>query len=99
MLPQILPPAMALHIAKLLDRTCGAPAEMPRRHDPLAIIQSFARERFAAGCDAVVTGHFHQPFHQRDAGREIVSLGDWINQYSYAELVDGAFTLHTYQGP
>ncbi len=26
----------------------------------------------------------------------LVSLGDWISHYSYAELVDGSFRLLTY---
>ncbi len=96
LLPRVLPPAVALRIAQMLDRTCGAPAELPRRHDPTAIIATFARKQFAAGCDAVVTGHFHQPFHCQEEGRDIVSLGDWISQNSYAELNNGTFSLHVF---
>jgi UDP-2,3-diacylglucosamine hydrolase len=96
LLPSVLPPVLATRIAQLLDRTCGAPAPEKRRHDPTTVIRAFARERFAAGSDTVVTGHFHAPFHEQLVGGEIVSLGDWITDYSYAELSNGTFTLKTF---
>ena len=99
LLPGLLPPAVALRIATLLDRTCGASEQTPRRHDPSAIIRTFARQRFAQGSQTVVTGHFHLPFHEQSAEGEIVSLGDWIADYSYAELVAGSFSLKTYSPP
>jgi len=98
LLPRLLPPAAAVGIARLLDRTCGAPPEGERRHDPGVVIRAFARRQFATGSDAVVTGHFHHPLHERQDGRDIVALGDWITQYSYAELSAGTFSLQTFSG-
>jgi UDP-2,3-diacylglucosamine hydrolase len=97
-LPRLLPPAAAVGIARFLDRTCGAPETAVRSHDPGPIIRRFARQQFAAGSDAVVTGHFHHPLHERLDGRDIVALGDWITQYSYAEFAAGVFSLHTFAG-
>lgn len=98
LLSRQLPPAVAVRIAQLLDRTCGAPAEAKRRHDPAAIIRAFAHTRFAAGSDAVVTGHFHYPLHEQHGGRDLVSLGDWITDYSYAEFSSGTLSLKTFVG-
>ena len=96
LLPRVLPPAVATRLAHLLDRTCGAPEPAKRRHDPSAVIRTFAQQCFDAGSDVVVTGHFHVPFHERSDGGEIVALGDWITDYSYAELSGGIFSLKTF---
>lgn len=68
-------------------------SEQPHRRDPRGLIERYARERFAAGSDVVVIGHFHTPFVLTEQGRELVALGDWIEQYSYAVCEDGRFTL------
>jgi UDP-2,3-diacylglucosamine hydrolase len=67
-----------------------------KRWDYRVILDTFARERFAAGCDVVVTGHYHLPFIKGDGERLFVSLGDWITQYSYAQWVDGTLTLERF---
>ena len=99
LLARRLPPALAVRVAGMLDRTCGAPEPGKRRHDPRRIIREFASQRFVTGCDSVVTGHFHLPFHERLPQGEIVSLGDWIADYSYAELSAGTFSLKTFIPP
>ena len=68
-----------------------------RRWDYRQILDSFARERFADGCDAVITGHYHLPILKREGGRLFISLGDWITQFSYAQWLDGEFTLETFR--
>ena len=60
------------------------------------MIRSYAASIRAQGAQALVLGHFHQPFIDQQDDFTLVSLGDWISHYSYAELVDGSFRLLTY---
>ncbi|MBJ6799499.1 UDP-2,3-diacylglucosamine diphosphatase [Geomonas propionica] len=66
------------------------------RWDYRRILEGFARERFAAGCDLVVTGHFHLPMEVRDGERVFVALGDWITHYSYAQWTEAGLTLERF---
>lgn len=57
-----------------------------------------AAPQYARGHDAVVLGHVHDPLHLRDAhGRDLLVLGDWIEAFTYAQLVGGVFTLRRYR--
>ena len=69
-----------------------------KRWDYRVILDTFASERFASGCDVVITGHYHLPIYQSEPGRVFISLGDWITQYSYAQWLDGTFTLESFEG-
>lgn len=60
------------------------------------ILRPYAEAILAAGHQAVVTGHYHQPFHEKTGDGELIALGDWITQYSYAVYEDRAFTLKSY---
>jgi UDP-2,3-diacylglucosamine hydrolase len=47
----------------------------------------------------VVVGHFHTPFLEKPAEgpeRVLLSLGDWVTQFSYGEWADGEISLKTY---
>ncbi|NJC88624.1 MAG: UDP-2,3-diacylglucosamine diphosphatase [Desulfuromonas sp.] len=70
-----------------------------RRWPARDILIPYAQAQFAAGCQAVVAGHFHQPFHEKLTGGELIALGDWITQYSYASWEDGEFRLEAYRSP
>jgi UDP-2,3-diacylglucosamine hydrolase len=61
--------------------------------DYSGMIRLYADSVRQQGCDALVLGHFHQPFIEDQDGFTLVSLGDWISQFSYAELSDGTFRL------
>jgi UDP-2,3-diacylglucosamine hydrolase len=67
-----------------------------RRWPARDILIPYAQAKLADGCQAVVVGHFHQPFHEQLPGGELIALGDWITQYSYAVWEDGAFRLENY---
>jgi UDP-2,3-diacylglucosamine hydrolase len=60
------------------------------------ILQPYAEAILAAGHQAIVTGHYHQPFHAKLGDGELIALGDWITQYSYAVYEDQTFTLKSY---
>lgn len=70
--------------------------ERRRRWPALAILKPYAQALIALGHQAVVTGHFHQPIHEKLGNGELIALGDWVTQYSYAVYEDGAFTLQSY---
>ncbi len=70
--------------------------EQRRDCQTLEILKPYAEGILAKGHQAVVTGHYHQPFHKKLGDGELIALGDWITQYSYAVYEDHAFTLQSY---
>lgn len=92
-----VPPALPSFIADRLGRRSRKSHKSNReKWDYRSIIRSFAAARFAAGCDIVITGHFHLPFQEQfpdDPRRLIVSLGDWITHFTYGEWSDGTIVL------
>jgi UDP-2,3-diacylglucosamine hydrolase len=88
---------LAAHTAALLSRQSSKQHAARRsRWDYPAILNSFARGQFAAGCDAVITGHYHLPFVTREEGHTFIALGDWITQFSYGQCLDGEFSLERF---
>jgi UDP-2,3-diacylglucosamine hydrolase len=71
--------------------------ERRQRWPAREILKPYAKAILASGHQAVVTGHYHQPFHEQLGDGELIALGDWITQYSYAVYEDRAFTLQSYQ--
>ena len=63
---------------------------------PDRLWREIAEPRFASGHDAVIVGHFHEPYERREDGREFFVLGDWITRFTYAELSEGHLTLRTW---
>ncbi len=51
-------------------------------------LMQFASEKFSAGFDYLITGHYHQTRVEKTAAGQLVILGDWINYFSYA-VFDG----------
>lgn len=100
LLIRLLPSAWLWRIAERSSQASRRGRTGKRQHwSAREILLPYARERLAAGYQAVVTGHFHQPLHEQLAGGELVALGDWITQYSYAVWEDGAFRLERYDSP
>ncbi|MBN2427160.1 MAG: UDP-2,3-diacylglucosamine diphosphatase [Deltaproteobacteria bacterium] len=64
--------------------------------DPETILTRHASLRFAEGHDAVITGHIHKPWHKETEQGTIISLGDWINHFTYAVCEDGNFSLESF---
>ncbi|PLX91042.1 MAG: UDP-2,3-diacylglucosamine diphosphatase [Desulfuromonas sp.] len=65
--------------------------ESRRRWPAREILPPYATQKLASGCHAVITGHFHEPFHQQLEGGALYALGDWITQYSYLIYENGRF--------
>lgn len=96
-----VPPPVTSYIAEMMARNSKRQyRSRETRWNYQAIIRTFAARRFAEGCDAVITGHFHMPFLEGSGpGRHqtTISLGDWISRFSYAEWDNGVIRLMTYQ--
>jgi UDP-2,3-diacylglucosamine hydrolase len=71
-------------------------AERHLRWPARTVLQPFVQAILAKGYQAVVTGHYHQPYHEKIGDGEHIALGDWITQYSYAVYEDRVFSLHNY---
>jgi UDP-2,3-diacylglucosamine hydrolase len=88
---------LAAHAASTLSKRSSTQHAARRvRWDYRVILDAFARRHFAAGCQAVITGHYHLPILKREDGHVFISLGDWITHYSYAQWLDGEFTLESF---
>jgi UDP-2,3-diacylglucosamine hydrolase len=66
-----------------------------QRWDYASIIRDYATSIRDQGYDALLLGHFHLPFVEHQGQFTLLSLGDWITQFSYAEMVDGELSLFT----
>jgi UDP-2,3-diacylglucosamine hydrolase len=94
LVPSWLPCSVA---DKMGRHSKGNHEQRKRKWNYKTILKKFAAAKFQAGCDVVIAGHFHTPFLDisEDGKLEkcLVSLGDWINQFSYGEYSDGKFHL------
>jgi UDP-2,3-diacylglucosamine hydrolase len=55
-----------------------------------------AENFFSKGNDMIVMGHIHYPLHEVKDGKDLVIVGDWITQFTYARLKDGKVSLETF---
>ncbi len=95
---RILPPDWSWAIARCASALSQKTHEAKSvRWAPEDLLENHARQRFAEGCEAVVTGHFHAPLLRRIENKTMISLGDWIDQYSYAVYENGEFSLKTFK--
>ena len=97
----LVPPAAASFIAERMGRASRGNHQLRSiKWDYNAIMREFAAARFKEGYDAVIIGHFHLPlFEQTDIGgvRTLLSVGDWISQFTYGEWLNGTFSLKRYK--
>jgi len=65
-------------------------------------METFAREKFFEGYDAVVVGHCHEPLLKEtivlQRPRYFVTLGDWVRYFSYLVYEDGKLDLLFHEG-
>ena len=65
--------------------------------DPSSLLEPYADSTPAKAADVVICGHFHRPLHKEYHGKQLIAVGDWINQFSYVEMIDGKPELKQYQ--
>ncbi len=93
---QVVPPDMVWAISRWGSaQSQKNHAGRRQRWNPEALLTRHAEQHFAAGCEVVITGHFHVPIFRQAEGKTLIGLGDWIDQYSYAVCEDGVFTLRS----
>lgn len=93
------PPSLAVVIKNRLQHTSKAGYHVKSaRWDYRGIIRAFAGSLYRTGCHGLVTGHFHLAYCEKIADEKftILSLGDWMNLFTYGEMVDGELLLQTY---
>lgn len=96
------PPPLALKVKELLQHTSRSTYQAKsERWDYPGIIRDFARSIRRQGYDGLVTGHFHLAYREELEGVPftILSLGDWMEQFTYGEMADGELLLKTYHEP
>ncbi|HZV83323.1 MAG TPA: UDP-2,3-diacylglucosamine diphosphatase, partial [Geobacteraceae bacterium] len=97
LLARIIPPSIPAWIAvKLGNHSKGKHKTTTVKWDYMQLVRDFAAIRFQSGYDVVVSAHFHRPLFEDNGPNTLLALGDWINQYSYAEWSDGTVELKTY---
>jgi len=97
---RVLPPVWTWRIAERCSQASRSSRPGKSRRWPARqILLAFAAARLAEGYQAVVTGHFHQPFQEQLDDGELIALGDWITQYSYAVWENDHFRLESYSPP
>lgn len=93
------PPWLAEKIRQRLQKSSQAGYQVKTaRWNYHRIISSFAATLLQQGCDGMVTGHFHLALQEQlpHSTFTILSLGDWLGQYTYGEMVEGQLTLKKY---
>ncbi|RQW89377.1 MAG: UDP-2,3-diacylglucosamine diphosphatase [Geobacter sp.] len=95
----LFPSSLVFSIAKHLScRSKKHHQERNKKKDYKSLLKRFADSQFNNGCDAIVTAHFHFPHLSiAENGETLLSLGDWITQFTYGELSSGKFSLHSYR--
>jgi UDP-2,3-diacylglucosamine hydrolase len=95
-----LPPALAGCVRTYLQhRSRASYLAKNQRWNYAEIIQDFARSVRDQGCDGLVFGHFHRALCEDLDGTPftVLSLGDWMEQFTYGEMISGSLFLKSYQ--
>jgi UDP-2,3-diacylglucosamine hydrolase len=93
------PPAWAHKIRELLQKRSRAGYAAKTAHwDYRQILLDFARSLQSRGYEGLVTGHFHLALREDlpEPLFTVLSLGDWMEQFTYGEMVAGEFSLMAY---
>jgi UDP-2,3-diacylglucosamine hydrolase len=93
------PPAWAEKIRiRLQKKSQAGYTNKSARWDYRRILLDFAPLLQNQGCNGLVTGHFHLALQENlpDSTFTIVSLGDWMEQFTYGEMENGVLRLQSY---
>ncbi len=93
------PPSWAEKIKKRLQKRSRAGYSMKSaRWDYRRILLDYSRVLQERGCEGLITGHFHLALHEKlpESGFTLLSLGDWMEKFTYGEMRDGNLQLMTY---
>ena len=93
------PPSWAEKIREHLQRRSQAGYHAKTaRWDYRQILLDFGRQLQHQGCDGLVAGHFHLALCENvsETSFTVLSLGDWMEQLTYGEMLDGELRLMSY---
>jgi UDP-2,3-diacylglucosamine hydrolase len=93
------PPSWALIIRGFLQKRSQAGYSAKKsRWDYRQILLDFASYLQKQGCNGLVTGHFHLALQEdlHETAFLVLSLGDWIEQFTYGEMQNGKLRLMSY---
>ncbi len=94
---RILPDNLLMAIAsRASHESRKGSGDKQKRWPAKQILKPYAEQIIAAGHQAVITGHYHEPFHEKLGDGELIALGDWISQFSYGVYQEQSFKLETY---
>ncbi len=92
-LSQIVHPDLVWSFAIWLSNKSSKNNPENQHYDPTPYLIPFSEN---SASDIVICGHFHHPLEREHRGVKIIALGDWISQFSYAEMIDGEINLKSY---
>ncbi|MCF6178796.1 MAG: UDP-2,3-diacylglucosamine diphosphatase [Geopsychrobacter sp.] len=94
-LTRVVPPDSAWRLGNFL---CDlSRKKQHQRRNPEELVLPYAKQALAQGADKFVCGHFHFPLQTKIDGGQMTVLGDWIQQFSYLELINGEARLKSYK--
>ncbi len=96
------PPSWAQKIrARLQKRSQAGYVAKAARWDYRQILLDFGHSLLKQRCDGLITGHFHLALCENipETSFTVLSLGDWMEQRTYGEMLDGELRLMTYPTP
>lgn len=85
----VLHPDLGVNLGRWLSR-------LSRRNNKRVkdnVLLDFARKRFAEGFDYVILAHTHSPVLYREGGKAYLNVGDWMNNFTYAEMDSAGLKL------
>jgi UDP-2,3-diacylglucosamine hydrolase len=94
-LARIVHPDLVWRFGLYLSNKNNKHSTQRNHHDPTPYLLRYADET-RENCRAIICGHFHYPVSIEHKGTSIIALGDWIHQFSYAEMLNGKLSLKSY---
>jgi UDP-2,3-diacylglucosamine hydrolase len=82
----LVPRGRRLALAESLERRMRGTNLDMKREVPEDLLRAYAAPRFAAGCDAVVLGHFHVERDLAEGDRRILVLPEWKGSRRYLRV-------------
>ncbi|RLB70794.1 MAG: UDP-2,3-diacylglucosamine diphosphatase [Deltaproteobacteria bacterium] len=92
-LSRIIHPNLVWSLTLWLSSKSAKNRPITQHHDPSPYLIPFSE---TSNSDIVICGHYHHPLEIEHHGVKIIAVGDWLTQFSYAEMVDGTIKLKNY---
>jgi UDP-2,3-diacylglucosamine hydrolase len=61
------------------------------------ILLDFAKEKLSEGFDYVILAHTHSPFVHREDEKLYLNVGDWMVNFTYAEMNSEGLELRQFE--